>query len=295
MFNSQQKEKFIDYTLNNSIGNNEKLRETDWVNFFNRLEDIEKTIEKDFAEFDYSEMMNLLPLVLRKKVSYQRQVLSLLRTYLNWCIENECSKDSENRLIGITPDDIDFSKSYSMCMVKDEQQLSEYLDKIFRDIKEDSNDNMYRLMCHLIFNGIERDLLFDLKLNQINLENQCIHLKNDTLNLSETCCKLIKYNSEMSAISYGETRYEDIFKAGYVLENTSKERDKMFYSAASYLSKKFAELKEILHYPIAITMNTLYRSGQMYRLYLNEQNNIPLNLDNTLLLEYQAWKKAFQL
>ncbi|MEG0898344.1 MAG: hypothetical protein RSF40_01360 [Oscillospiraceae bacterium] len=315
MFNPEQKTAFIDYAMASTLSPKNGSREADWVNLFNRLEEVEQDQEKDFSQFTYKEMLDSLPLILRKTVNYQRQTISSLRGYLTWSIENKCSLDSENRLIGLTPSDVDFSKSYAMCMVKDEEQLSEYLDVVLADLNDDSGDNMYRTMLHLVFNGVQFNDVFNLKLDQVNFENKTLTYGNNIIALSDKCCELIAYVRDMDVIASSQggtakrtkkgikdavTREREIVKNGYILENTSDDRSKMKNTAITVVSTKFATLKQHLEYPIAITFTSLWRSGVFYRAYQIELETGEISLQELgdgedYKLEYAAWKKAFSL
>lgn len=295
MFNEDVKREFINYITSTTSG-----KAFEWENQFNRLEKIEVKLKKDFSEFSYKEMMKLLPFILVKTVAYQKQQLSILRQYLAWCISKGHTDMEENLLIGISSKDIDFSESYKMNMVKDEKQLQGYLDRILTDVKDDSLDNMNRIMFHLIFNGVEFNNVFDLEVNQVDFKNKALKYNDKLITLSDMCLDLINLGINMTHIIYSNGKQKKINKNGFILENSSISRKSMKKTAMSYSSEKFTELSDGLGFFTSVTLGSLWRSGVFYRTYQNEiitgQIDLsPIGDTNAILLEYNTWKKAFDL
>lgn len=319
MYNIDQKSQFIEYVLVSCKGKDIKTKRSSLINFFNRLEEIENELEKDFAEFNYEEIKIALSVLCKRSVNYQRSILSQLRQYIEWAIDLNISKDSENRLIGITTDDIDFSISYKFSMVKDEDQLVENLDLVLNPMKNDTIHNMYRGIFHLLFNGVNLKEALELKNADVDLINKKAYINERCIDLSNTCCSILGYLSKMSGFAIKENRLKgdflEITDTGHVLERTVDNRDSMEQSLRPKISGFMGELKELLKSPISITPNTLLISGIFSRMYKKEIETKEIDFSEYMskneykvstidnpeaileegMIGYHAWKKAFGL
>jgi len=319
LFNPIQKNEFIEDFLSKSETKNIEKREIEIEKFFNRLEEVESDLEKDFSLFDYEEIILALSVICRRGARYQKTILSQLRQYLEWCIDKGYSLDNENRLIGLTIYDIDLSLSYKMGMIKDEEHLVKLLNMELNSLEEDTIDNMYRCLLHLVFNGLTFDEALNLKQDMVDLKNELINLPQRTINISDVCCHIIKYVTNMdyysSNVGYDSQREFKIVKTGYVLERTTANRESMKKSIIPVISNHFRNIKKEMGHKISITLFGLHLSGILYRIYQKEQNNEKLdfneyvgqNLNSNIniatpqqvidngLVEYSAWKKAFDL
>lgn len=318
MFNVSQKEDFINHLLEKTKISNKEKYQNQLINFFNRLAPIEQELGKDLSMCNYEETKIVLSILCRRSVKYQKSILSQLRQYLDWCIDTGKSLDSENRLVGITPSDIDYSISYKMSMVKDEEQLSEYLDIVLQSIHEDTIHNMYRGLFHLVFNGITLKEAIDLKKSDVDPKNKKAYVNGRCIELSDVCCDVIEYLSSMNGYVVNNKfkgNFIEIFNSGHVLERTSDNRDVMEEALRPKVSEIMSELKQSLRSSITITLNTLFLSGVFYRMYKKECNkgeidfseymmqcenqsvtiNNPEGVVDDGLQEYASWKKAFNL
>ena len=319
MFNVKQKSDFIEYLIDKSKGKDTEKYQKQIENFFNRLEPIEQELGKDFSMCNFEEIKVVLSILCRRSVKYQKSILSQLRKYLDWCIDSKKSLDSENRLVGISTSDIDFSISYKMSMVKDEEQLSHYLDIVLRPMADDTIDNMYRALLHLIFNGFSFKEAVDLKKDQVDFENRCIKKNNKQYIISDQCCEILKHlsimNEYVAPMFHNGIRIHEIADTGHVLERTIDSRRNMYDSMIPIISTIFNKLKNELGYQISITLNDLFTSGIFYRIYKNECSNKEIDLSeyiekyqnqsvtinspeliiNDGMEEYLTWKRAFDL
>jgi len=319
MFNPTQKEEFIKYVMEKSNTKDRERGESNLINFFYRLSSIEEEFGKDFSMFNFDEIKIALSILCRRSVKYQITILSQLRQYLEWAIMTNNSLDTENRLIGFSTNDVDVSMSYGMSMVKNEEQLSEYLDITLRPMQDDTIDNMYRALFHMLFNGLDFQEAVDLKTNQIDLETKTIKLLDKNIDISEMCCKVINYLLQMDGyvvqLFRDGWRYVDKADTGHVLERTVDHRDNIEKAMEPAISNIFGRLKKELGYKISITRNDIYLSGVFYRTYIKELNEKKIDLSEYFLKyqhqvfsikspdakinegmeEYLSWKKAFGL
>lgn len=319
MYNSSQKEDFIQYVLSASKTKDIETYKMSLITFFNRLEPIEEELDKDFAMFNFEEIMIVLSILCKRSVKYQGVILSRLRKYIEWAISLGKALDSENKLVGISQKDIDFYISYKMSMVKDEEQLSHYLDIVLRPMADDTIDNMYRALLHLIFNGFNMREAIDLKREQVDLEHKLVSFNNKKVDISEMCSNILRHLFLMHAylsIAFKEVECSrEIVHTGHVLERSIASRNKMVESLSNFVSLLFKKLKLELGHKISITLSDILISGIFYRIYVKEcetgeidlseymsrYKDHVLTIDNPELtakdgmIEYLAWKTAFSL
>lgn len=320
MFNTSQKEEYIDYVLSfNSSEERLEQNRTQLVNFFNRLEEAEELIQKDIAMMNFSEMQTVLPVLFRRTIKYQTVVISNLRKYLSWCIENGYSLDSENRLLGVRPIDLNSTENYKFSMVKDEDQLEKYCEDFLQEWGNESVENMYRILFHVVFNGILFDEVIWIKDDQVDLENLTIFLSDRQIKISKLCAGWIKKYKNMNyyTSSLGErgTRNLPIVKKGYLLERTVASRESMKTSMPAYISKLFARLKAEKKSVVTLTLNSIWLSGVFYRMFVEECNSGKIICDEYIerykgsnvvtytpsisieecRVEYTRWKNEFKL
>lgn len=316
MYNSAQKQQYIDFCLTGSkVVNSDKYKD-DLENFFERLQnEVEGEFEKDFSMLTYDEMKIALSIFCRRTVNYQSSILSRLRGYLSWSIENGKSLDSENRLDGVSVKDIDTTMSVRMCMISSEEQLKEYLDIVLRPVEGDTIDDMYRVCYSLIyFTGLNLKEVIELKIGDVNFQAMSLTYNGKVFKLPVSLCKLIDKLSEAEQyITVGREEMErkfDINKDGYILERT-KPRTLMYTSMVSQISVHFKKLKENLNYSVSITLSDIRMSGIFARAYEIEKGTGTIDLGeyciseeedrysnstkNDILLAYKTWKRAFEL
>lgn len=301
MYNESIKESFINFRMSISrTGEAEKYQRI-ISGIFDDLETIEESLGKDFSQFTYHEMLDNLPVIMKRSITYQNNVLSQLKIYLKWCIEHGYSLDSENRLEGVTSTELDFTRSYSMCMIKDEAQLIEYLDKVFEPINSDSVDSMYRTMMHLIYCGVPFKDTFDVQISEIDFTNKTLTHKGKEYQLTDETIDYINHVKHMNFFTHldGSNRFP-LADNDYIIRTSSDNREAMPNTARTNCSAKLAKLKNYTDYPLTISFTSVWKSGVFNRAYQNEKTNGSVNLkmlENSKenLTEYEGWKSAFSL
>lgn len=299
MYNEPQKLLYIEEYLKSSKVKDKETRYNSMRNFFNRLEDIENPLDKDFAMFNYDEVKMALSMICRRSVRYQKSVLSELRSYVEWCIDHHCALDYENRLIGIAPSDIDIVASYRINMFKNEDEFNLALDMVLRSVHEDTSHNFLRAILHLLFNGISYNEVFRLRSRQVNLEEQIIHLETRDVKISSMCRDILKYVMNMYeffaapkfdadnidtlddlAIGFdnvagkarkGVKKYS-IAKNGYAIENSKMDRSSMPSNYIPVISNAFTAIKKAKGDMVSTTTGDIIMSGLFHRIYEKERH-----------------------
>lgn len=293
MYNEPQKLLYIESCLEMSRAKNKDARRDGMRRFFNRIQEPEVYLDKDFAMFNYEEIKMALATICRRSVGYQRSTVSELRRYVEWCIDNGLSLDCENRLIGLSVNDLDIIASYRASMFKNEAELNLALDKILMPLQADTSNNNIRAILHLLFNGVLYNEIFDIKSSQVDFEKSIIHLHDRDVKISLICSNILKYvmnmyeffeapkfnvNSIESKDNFsiglnnksGKARKYSIIKKGFVIENSRDNRTAMPMTYIPIISNAFAALKAANGNIISVTIGDVVTSGIFSRVFENE-------------------------
>lgn len=332
MYNEPQKLLYIESYLKSSNVKDKETRLGSMCNFFNRIQEPEVSLDKDFSMFNYEEIKMALAIICRRSVRYQKSVLSELRGYLEWSIDNGLSLDCENRLIGITPSDIDIVASYRINMFGNETELNLALDKILTPMQEDTSNNILRAILHLLFNGVSYNAVFDIRSSEVDFENNIIHLHGRDIKISVMCCNILRYvmgmyeffeaprfdtgniDSQLAGLNRSARKFS-IVKSGYAIENSRDNRSAMPLTYKPIITKAFAALKAMNRDMISTTIGDIVTSGIFYRIFENEKENGEPDFSEYFIVakqddkneyglaaslrdaeaQYYGWKKAFGL
>lgn len=321
IYNPEVKKAYIDHNLSISQTAVPEAQSKALENLFKRLGNIEEDFEVDIANADYETAMSMLSLLGRGGVKHNINMVCILKNYVNWCIDTGKICKTENVFDGISFKDIDKSAAYRISMVKDEQQLSEYLDVCFHDVSEDNIDIIYRTYALLVFNGIEPTLVQYLTPENVNFEEKTIVMNSIVIPMSKL---VLGHLSDLNNIQYyvtGAGKKKNIRRlkanTGHLIEMTSTNREainRYFIAAMSKAAKKYYEETQTKK---SITSNGIYKSGIFYRAYMRELRGEDVNVDEyfkfdkaaqcpdnvalrthhtkILTIEYVQWKKAFGL
>lgn len=325
MFNAKQKEEYIKYYIDRFGTGDIEGAEHQLTNFFNRLENIELDFEADFADMDYDSIIITLTLFCTGTVAYQRYTLSVLTGYVEWAIQHGRTPHAENYLHGITVEDIDLAETYKLSMIKDAEQLNEYIDIAFAPLESDTIDNLYRVCMWLLYDGVSQTDMFKIKISDLDLENKIINYSNKIIKLNDFSIKDIRYYVDMKA--YAAKRrsvmtYVSKANTNYLIDFSSPNRT----NAVQYLRMRFSKFVNALREetglqykltPMNVSHSGFYRKiyeheletgtidlTDIYNFYVTKQTRSKKNLDNPgyeksvkkrFLLQYEIWKKAFDL
>lgn len=320
MFAPERKKAYIDNYMAASQSADLKNYETYITNFFNRLEPHEAEIGKDFADMNRDEVVKVLTNFLSGSYTYQNAVKSLLSGYYDWSIASGASIHFENPLVSISLSDIDISESYANTMVVDEAELNKYLDEAFRDLSDESPDNIARCFVLLCYAGLSQEEAVFLREDDVDLSRKEIKIRKRTIPLSESQFAVIKHVMEATHILHNiksAQREDEITKTGFVLENSSSltKKNELNYRENWIKSLRVMVSRSLANCSKPITLTSITMSGIFNRMYLHEQatgevsaaeylhfkraNARTVNLPESARLaceeEYRMWKRAFDL
>ena len=99
MYNSEQKQTFL-----NTITNDNSYRSFQRV--FKAVQDMEEKFGKDICEMNVDELLTVLDFKTGVRITNTEQTMSLLRSYVDWCIQNG-KTTSENNFDKISSSEVD--------------------------------------------------------------------------------------------------------------------------------------------------------------------------------------------
>jgi len=315
MYNPAIKEQYIeDHLLHCASKNPEAIRKGDII-FFNKIGKAEEEFDIDIARADYEVLIIMLGLLCSGSAAYQRVFLSNLKKYIDWCIINGKTQNTENSLFNTTIENIDFSQSYSQSMVKDENHLIDYLDVVLKGVNEGNVDIFNRTCFLLMWNGFTMKEIVDLKTTQFDAINHYITTNGQKILISDACFEslniLLKTKGWYFTGGFSKVRYVSKIESDFLVNNTSEKRKNINVYLMQNISKINKYYKQQMKQQIFLNCSNIIKSGIFYRMYQNELNNIPIDLseyvkrfnskgsigsyESNIKIEYENWKKAFSL
>lgn len=124
MYNAEVKKSFL-----NTIVNENSYKTC--VTVFNKIEEMESTFGKDICEMSVDEIMVVLDLNTGTRFTNGIQMISILKSYVDWCIQNG-KIVGENNFEKIDYKEIDQSMSMKTSYLKDEQEFEDICAVIFK-------------------------------------------------------------------------------------------------------------------------------------------------------------------
>lgn len=218
MYNSGQKQSFL-----NTITNDNSYRSYQKV--FKAVEDMEEKFCKDISEMSVDEVLVVLDLKTGTRRTSTEQYMSLLRIYVDWCIQNG-KVSGENNLEKIDSSEIDKTRLYRSKYIKNPEELEEMISAVFKKdfYFNETVDNPKELCIRLCYEGMEDEEIVKLKKTDVDYDNKVIHspIYEDVMyKVSDRILWLCKYCSDMTEIEYANIsksgRVERICDNDYVI------------------------------------------------------------------------------
>ena len=276
----------------------------------------------DICDFNYYNLMSVLPLRLSRGKGSKETQLSLLRSYVNWCIENSIKQNNENPIQNIRVSDVDSSALIRRQFIKNPDHLQEVLDNVLESALENtSNGIMYRMVCWLLYEGLTEEETMGLTKNDVDFSNSSVKTPDGskTIIISDRLKDLIVRAIELEFAERPNNH-------GGVSQLPLEKSDKLFRkiyrkdstNSAAYLRAKLSELKKEFvrntYENTSLAPKRLWLSGMFYRLHQMEIMGVSLTDDNFRFCvnedmledsikmkvlynkrDYQNWKKAYHL
>lgn len=219
MYNAEQKNSFM-----NTITNDNSYKSYQRV--FKTIESMEQKFGKDICDMNVEELLIVMDIKTGTRDNNTIQFMSLLRSYVDWCIQNGKSSTSENNFEKIDASEIDKRKIFQEKYIKNPEEFEEMISVVFK------KDAFYRedieipkeLCVRLCYEGMEDEEIVNLKKTDVDFNNNILKspLYPDIEYLvSDRIMELCRYCIEQTEVSYnsknGKERKERLCDNEYVL------------------------------------------------------------------------------
>ena len=243
---------------------------------FKRVYKFENKCNKDIfemAENEISEVLNHLVLV-RGGTTNKSPQINILENYVKWCIENNINNSNDN----IFKVSIDSSDRIKEVMVKNPEQLDSILNAVFKPVNKNTIDNVYRCATWLLYCGIKKADLsnikaehIDVKNCRINYESEVYELYPQSIDSIESCINLKEFTIIHPSYLGIDNRYdgESILRTttGDIKPDTLQQLINRKINAAAKNGISVIHLK----------IDKIRLSGIFYKAYVYESKGVPID------------------
>lgn len=272
MYNEELKTRFIaDYA-------NEKSTYRATTRILRRLEKYEKQWGADFCTKSTEELRPVVDEVTGMRYESTVVVLSILREYVKWCINNgvpgACDGMLSIRVAGIG--------NIKKRMVASPLHLKTYLDTILHPVDEGTIDNTYRCFFWMIYAGVDENYVMSISKRNIDLKNREIRCGSnyypiypEALDSFESVVKLKKFKYIHPNYKKEEPTYKERIPGNSILRGVSSDKVlvKLKEQITARITRAIADGKTELR----LSSNRAALSGIFYRLYDRERAGLPIS------------------
>lgn len=219
MYNAEQKNSFM-----NTITNDNSYKSYQRV--FKTIESMEQKFGKDICDMNVEELLIVMDIKTGTRDNNTIQFMSLLRGYVDWCIQNGKSSTSENNFEKIDASEIDKKKIFQEKYIKNPEEFEEMISVVFKKdaFYRDDVEMPKELCVRLCYEGMEDEEIVNLKKTDVDFDNNILKspLYPDIEYLvSDRIMELCRYCIDQTEVSYnsknGKKRKERLCDNDYVL------------------------------------------------------------------------------
>ena len=324
MYDVDQKIKFV----KNQYGNQALSSQQIIVRFFSNTGFMERKLNKDLCMFNNVEMEVLFEIlgVSTQATFYNRK--NIIRQYLSWSAsESLIDLNSIKWLDNFTIEQFDLKSFFSSKYFKDFEDVNEGLNIIMAEHKP--IDEWQYMICviptYLAWMGLTIQQSCDLKIENIDFENNCIIIDNVKYLMNDTISKYIhdSLNVDGYIVRKGKGRNGSqtitLRENNYILKKLKTSIDKRYVvkevqQKMSMFTKVTADLpKNNRYHDHSFVLKNVRDSGSFYRIYqyeketsnkiedveksiltnLMKQNDISNSKYHNFIEDYRKWKNYF--
>lgn len=288
MYNEEIKQRFVESADNTFTLN----RGRKWV--FDAVSKHEEAIGKDAAEMNPSEAIKAIECSGIEELASARQIITTMKTYTEWCARNQIFESIPYGFLQINVDDIDFSQTFREVLYKDDEALITDL----RSVGDFDSGYIDVLVFVFSWLGLDRKEMVALRDKDVDLEKRVISNPDGLVlasGFSDSITDVLeRYRKCQVSTRLRRTTLFEVRKDNSV--------DSFFKKMCSVNSKRFGQEYKVKHLenessrlakrfaeaggnPNRLTINNVYRSGCLYRLWQMEQET-GLDMGNMKRREY---------
>lgn len=168
---------------------------------FKKISNIEDEIGKDVCTMNKEECAQVLNVTSSSNLPVMRVHKKMLDHYCEWCLENNV-KDANSNMINM---DIDKNAAVFINVFMCPEDLAGYLDASYAPVEMESTELVMRGIFWLVYIGIPRHRLMDVKESDVNLENKTITFDGIEYRIPREAMETIRLLKELD--SFVGTRY----------------------------------------------------------------------------------------
>ena len=303
---------------------------TAYCGIFNKLEDIEKLLNKEVNMFSVDELLDLCEKNGWTTFGSFRVRKSLLKTYITWLNkkQNIVSKGKKTLPIEmINMEHISGITKVRQLFIKDFEELQDMIETVF----DTDQYIMFKLFCYLSWFGFIPEELYELLKSDVDFANSAItswktgysvsRLPECVMDLCRECATAVEYVHERinreAILTYKDNKY--LFRSfnatnqNVVMEFSDKPININFVTRHYRTWNKLSANLGVMHphYGRDLSVQRIYKSGMYYKIYEYEQANsienitqkhidelcrIPEDTGKVILVtDYLQWKNAFYM
>ena len=255
MYNEQVKTRFL--AENFKVYYNKKL-------IFKYAEEFERKFNKDIALFNMQELLFVF-----KKYNLQcreqiKNLKAFLLKYVEWykTIYNEGSLDIKNV-------NVDFVYQISKTIyIKDTQALIQEMNRLLLYYNKPSMLTATTAI-YLLWHGIQAEDIILIKKKDIDVNNCCIKIKDNTFNIEPEIMNFIDYYSKTQKCEFGSIYHSYFIDSPYLLRNAGKGTQTEYSMnpiSFQQLRKLISSVDKDKICKYNISINYLLCNGEFYRI-----------------------------
>ena len=262
------------------------------VSLFNALEEQEKKWGADICTRSSMDVKPFVEELVTNRKSTINQRIRVLKAYAKWCID----KGYPGACDGLLTVPITGYEKIRTRLVMGPEHLQKCLDDICRPDTIDSADNTFRVICWMIFNGVQDDELAEIKTTDVNLSNMTYryHASDhpifpEAVRAFRSCVASTEFSMRgdtPQSAAYFRNRVEgDILIRG-IKGIPSIQAIRVDFSRRSRRIRRSAECG---NRTMMLSMDRIRTSGRFYRWYMQERMGIRPEIEK--YVEEEFWSK----
>ncbi len=282
MFNESQKKDFLQYLKNEQKVSNNTLKRTE--GYFNQTTEEETRLNKDLSLFSEAEYLSVLNKISRGGAVRTINIKNIaFKRYMRWLIKNKLPCNI--KLHDIKPSQFNLLPSFQTFYFRDPNHLVEITNQMFPAITENKMGNMYRAAIYLLYIGLDTGEImklmkddFDFNESKITVGNKEFHIFPEFLRdlMYVWHQKYVRIETPMHwEYTFSDNRF--IRGRGDAIQWVSVRKG---ITRANYECRKNDP-----DFPILFE-RTIYLSGILYRMYLQEKSGQKIDMSSFIKQAY---------
>ena len=281
MYNEEVKQRFIK-EFNSSLS-----RRKTTMDVFNLLEPYEENWGSDFCTRSKSEIQPVIGEIVGFRTKSQSTRVSILKSYVRWCIENRV-EGACDELLSIKTNEIGLEKLKRQ-MVASPQHLQRYLNCLFDKDSEETVGCVYRCFYWLAYGGMREEDVLNVTTSDVDLQRMVVRyngyeypIYREAVPAFTNCVRLKEFryknsNYVFERSSFRERASGDMLLRGFG-ESESLNAFRVEMSRKARL-QKFRADKDMNDKSLDLKLSfyRVWLSGLFYRTYENERAGMPVD------------------